>query len=542
MDKRNRRLISWTPVLLAFAIIVGIFIGSVLQRRQQAVFDNIKSPANSKIDLIMNLINDYYVDSVNEKQLVNNAIPDILKQLDPHTTYIPKKDMKEVNEEMSGNFGGIGVQFSIQNDTVTVVDVISGGPSQKLGIQAGDRIVMVNDTTIAGVNITNDKVIRKLRGEKGTHVKVAIARHGIPDLIDFDITRGNIPLYSVDVSYMIDKNTGYVKVGRFAENTYTEFMEALDKLNKDGAQNIIIDLRGNPGGYLAAVIKMVSEFLDKGELIVYTKGLHQPKKMFRADGEGSMLGKKVVVMIDEFSASASEIFSGAIQDNDRGLIVGRRSFGKGLVQEQIPFSDGSAMRLTVARYYTPSGRSIQKPYDEGNKAYYQDIARRYQHGEFEQRDSIHFNDSLKYHTRTGRVVYGGGGIMPDVFVPADTTGFSDYYGKITSKGLVYRFAFDYADSHRELLSKMKDAKAIGNYLNKQNVFSQFVRFAGKNGVPRDNEGLKVSGKILKVQLNAYIARNILGEEGFYPIIKEIDTTLRKAISVIESDQTAEQKK
>lgn len=529
-------------MLLAFAIIVGIFIGSVLQRRQQAVFDNIKSPANSKIDLIMNLINDYYVDSVNEKQLVNNAIPDILKQLDPHTTYIPKKDMKEVNEEMSGNFGGIGVQFSIQNDTVTVVDVISGGPSQKLGIQAGDRIVMVNDTTIAGVNITNDKVIRKLRGEKGTHVKVAIARHGIPDLIDFDITRGNIPLYSVDVSYMIDKNTGYVKVGRFAENTYTEFMEALDKLNKDGAQNIIIDLRGNPGGYLAAVIKMVSEFLDKGELIVYTKGLHQPKKMFRADGEGSMLGKKVVVMIDEFSASASEIFSGAIQDNDRGLIVGRRSFGKGLVQEQIPFSDGSAMRLTVARYYTPSGRSIQKPYDEGNKAYYQDIARRYQHGEFEQRDSIHFNDSLKYHTRTGRVVYGGGGIMPDVFVPADTTGFSDYYGKITSKGLVYRFAFDYADSHRELLSKMKDAKAIGNYLNKQNVFSQFVRFAGKNGVPRDNEGLKVSGKILKVQLNAYIARNILGEEGFYPIIKEIDTTLRKAISVIESDQTAEQKK
>ncbi|GET30495.1 S41 family peptidase [Prolixibacter sp. SD074] len=542
MDKRNRRLISWTLVLLAFAIIVGIFIGSVLQRRQQAVFDNIKSPANSKIDLIMNLINDYYVDSVNEKQLVNNAIPDILKQLDPHTTYIPKKDMKEVNEEMSGNFGGIGVQFSIQNDTVTVVDVISGGPSQKLGIQAGDRIVMVNDTTIAGVNITNDKVIRKLRGEKGTHVKVAIARHGIPDLIDFDITRGNIPLYSVDVSYMIDKNTGYVKVGRFAENTYTEFMEALDKLNKDGANNIIIDLRGNPGGYLAAVIKMVSEFLDKGELIVYTKGLHQPKKMFRADGEGSMLGKKVVVMIDEFSASASEIFSGAIQDNDRGLIVGRRSFGKGLVQEQIPFSDGSAMRLTVARYYTPSGRSIQKPYDEGNKAYYQDIARRYQHGEFEQRDSIHFNDSLKYHTRTGRVVYGGGGIMPDVFVPADTTGFSDYYGKITSKGLVYRFAFDYADSHRELLSKMKEAKAIGDYLNKQNVFSQFVRFAGKNGVPRSSEGLKVSGKILKVQLNAYIARNILGEEGFYPIIKEIDTTLRKAISVIESDQTAEMKK
>jgi carboxyl-terminal processing protease len=542
MDKKKRRLITWTPVLLAFAIIVGIFIGIVLQRRQQSAYDHLKSPANNKIDLIMSLINDYYVDSVNEKQLVNNAIPDILKQLDPHTTYIPKKDMQEVNEEMSGNFGGIGVQFSIQNDTVTVVDVISGGPSQKLGIQAGDRIVMVNDTTIAGVNITNDKVIKKLRGEKGTHVKVAIARRGIPDLIDFDITRGNIPLYSVDVSYMIDKKTGYVKVGRFAENTYTEFMKALDKLNKDGAQNIIIDLRGNPGGYLAAVIKMVSEFLDKGELIVYTKGLHQPKKMFRADGKGSMLGKKVVVMIDEFSASASEIFSGAIQDNDRGLIVGRRSFGKGLVQEQIPFSDGSAMRLTVARYYTPSGRCIQKPYTDGNQAYYQDIARRFKHGEFEQRDSIHFNDSLKYHTRTGRVVYGGGGIMPDVFVPADTTGFSDYYGKITSKGLVYRFAFDYADSHRELLSKMKDAKAIEDYLNKQDVFSQFVRFAGKNGVPRSSEGLKVSGKILKIQLNAYIARNILGEEGFYPIIKEIDTTLRKAISVIESDQTAEMKK
>jgi len=536
MDKKNRRLITWTPVLLAFAIIVGIFIGIVLQRRQQTAFDHIKSPGNSKIDLILNLVNDYYVDSVNEKQLVNNAIPDILKQLDPHTTYIPKKDMKEVNEEMSGNFGGIGVQFSIQNDTVTVVDVISGGPSQKLGIQAGDRIVMVNDTTIAGVGITNDKVIKKLRGKKGTHVKVSIARRGIPNLIDFDITRGDIPLYSVDVSYMIDKKTGYVKVGRFAENTYAEFMKALAKLNQDSVQNVIIDLRGNPGGYLAAVIKMVSEFLDKGELIVYTKGLHQPKKMFRADGKGSMLGKKVVVLIDEFSASASEIFSGAIQDNDRGLIVGRRSFGKGLVQEQIPFSDGSAMRLTVARYYTPSGRCIQKPYDEGNKAYYQDIARRFKHGEFEQRDSIHFNDSLKYHTRTGRVVYGGGGIMPDVFVPADTTGFSDYYGKITSKGLVYRYAFDYADAHRELLSKMKDAKAMENYLNKQDVFAQFIRFAAKNGVPRDSKGLKISGKIIKTQLNAYIARNILGEEGFYPIIKEIDTTLQKAISVIESDK------
>jgi carboxyl-terminal processing protease len=534
MDKKNRRLITWTPVLLAFAIIVGIFIGIVLQRRQQTAFDHIKSPGNSKIDLILNLINDYYVDSVNEKQLVNNAIPDILKQLDPHTTYIPKKDMKEVNEEMSGNFGGIGVQFSIQNDTVTVVDVISGGPSQKLGIQAGDRIVMVNDTTIAGVGITNDQVIKKLRGKKGTHVKVGIARRGIPNLIDFDITRGDIPLYSVDVSYMIDKKTGYVKVGRFAENTYAEFMKALDKLNRDSVQNVIIDLRGNPGGYLAAVIKMVSEFLDKGELIVYTKGLHQPKKMFRADGKGSMLGKKVVVLIDEFSASASEIFSGAIQDNDRGLIVGRRSFGKGLVQEQIPFSDGSAMRLTVARYYTPSGRCIQKPYNKGNKAYYQDIARRYKHGEFEQRDSIHFNDSLKYHTRDGRVVYGGGGIMPDVFVPADTTGFSDYYGKITSKGLVYRFAFDYADAHRGLLSKLKDAKAMEDYLNKQNVFAQFIRFAAKNGVPRDNKGLKISGKILQTQLNAYIARNILGEDGFYPIIKEIDTTLQKAISVIES--------
>jgi len=536
MDKKNRRLITWTPVLLAFAIIVGIFIGIVLQRRQQSVFDHIKSPANSKIDLILNLINDYYVDTVNEKKLVDNAIPDILKQLDPHTTYIPKKDMQEVNEEMSGNFGGIGVQFSIQNDTVTVVDVISGGPSQQLGIQAGDRIVQVNDTTIAGVKITNDKVISKLRGEKGTHVKVSIARRGIPDLIDFDITRGNIPLYSVDVSYMIDKNTGYVKVSRFAENTYAEFMEALQKLNNDGAGNIIIDLRGNPGGYLAAVIRMVSEFLDKGELIVYTQGLHQPKKMFKADSKGSMFGKKVVVLIDEFSASASEIFSGAIQDNDRGLIIGRRSFGKGLVQEQIPFSDGSAMRLTVARYYTPSGRCIQKPYTDGNKAYYQDIARRYMHGEFEQKDSIQFNDSLKYHTRKGRVVYGGGGIMPDVFVPADTTGFSDYYGKITSKGLVYRFAFDYADTHRELLSKMKDSKTIEAYLKKQDVFSQFIRFVGKNGIPRDNKGLKISGKILETQLDAYIARNILGEEGFYPIVKEIDTTLLKAIDVIESDK------
>lgn len=540
MDKRSRRIVIWTPVLLAIAVIAGILLGIRLQEQQQLVSQQpLRKIGSNKISLILSLVNGHYVDTVNSTKLEEEAIPEILSNLDPHTSYIPAKDMKGVNEEMSGNFGGIGVQFTIQNDTVLVIDVISGGPSQKLGILAGDRIVTVDDTLMAGVSTTNKDVMHKLRGTKGTLVKVGIARRGFPELINFDIIRGNIPLYSVDVSYMVNSNTGYVKVSRFAGKTYEEFMEAVSKLDTDGADNIIIDLRGNPGGYLLAVTKMVSEFMEKGELIVYTEGRAQPKKTFRADKDGAYINKKVLVLIDEFSASASEIFAGAIQDNDRGTIIGRRSFGKGLVQEQIPFYDGSALRLTVARYYTPSGRCIQKPYDNGNEEYYSDIMNRVRNKENIEADSIQFSDSLKYYTREGREVYGGGGIMPDIFVAADTTGFSEYYSKIMQKGLVYRFALNFADNERDKLTKLTTSNEFEEYLKKNNVFNSFISFVEDNGVAKDNKGLKTSGKILEVQMGAYIARNIIGEEGFYPIISKIDNTMKEAIAELNIEKNSE---
>lgn len=525
---KNTKFSVYIPLLLAVAVVTGILIGNRLTRnsgndQQQS------SSGFSKLDAVVELINNSYVDSISTDSLIEKTIPLLLKNLDPHTSYIPPKEMQGVEEEMRGNFGGIGVQFSIQNDTVMVVDVISGGPSSKLGILPGDRIVTVNDTLLAGKGLKNEKVLSKLRGEKGTKVNVGIKRKGFKDLFEFNITRGEIPIYSVDVSYMIDETTGYIKVSRFGEQTYQEFMEGLQKLDQLGMKTIIVDLRGNPGGYLNAVIKMVNEFLVKGELIVYTQGHSQPRKTFNADKRGTYRDKGVVVLIDDFSASASEIFAGAIQDNDRGWIVGRRSFGKGLVQEQIPFKDGSALRLTVARYYTPSGRCIQKPYDKGNDEYYKDIMDRAIHGEFQQADSIQFSDSLKYTTLAGRTVYGGGGIMPDLFVPADTLGYSDFYSKITQKGLVYQFALDYADSKRKDLSKLTNTSDFGKYFQNNDILSQFVVFAAQKGIKASNSDLKTSSKIIDNQVKAYIARNILGEEGFYPIIKNIDKVLLEAI-------------
>lgn len=536
MDNKTRRIVIWMPVFLAVAIIAGVFLGAKLQSRLQLSARTTQANGANKVSLIMSLIEGNYVDTVDSKKIVEAAIPEILKQLDPHTVYIPAKDMQEVSEEMSGNFSGIGVQFSIQNDTIMVIDVISGGPSQKLGIRAGDRIVKVNDSIMAGVKVTNEKVLKKLRGDKGSKVNVSIARKGFPELIPYEIKRGEIPLTSVDVSYMIDAKTGYIKVGRFAEKTYEEFMSGVDQLEKSGADQIIIDLRGNPGGYLGAVIKMVSEFLDKGELVVYTEGRTQPKRSFNTEKKGSYFGKKVVVLVDEYSASASEIFAGAIQDNDRGTIIGRRTFGKGLVQEQIPFYDGSAIRLTVARYYTPAGRCIQKSYKKGLEDYYGDLNRRYAHGEFEQKDSIQYSDTLKYYTRMKRVVYGGGGIMPDLFVAADTTGFSPYYLKITQKGLVYQYAFDYSDKYRNELGKMKTGKEFETYLLQHKILSSFTDFATKKGIATDTKGLAISGKIIEAQLMAYISRNIIGEVGFYSVISKLDPTLKEALKAFDKKE------
>ena len=521
----------YIPVLLAIALASGIIIGNRLNRNSGSI-----APATfnvNKFDAIVNLIQNAYVDSISTDSLIEKTIPQLLKNLDPHTTYIPAREMVGVEEEMRGNFGGIGVQFSIQNDTVMVVDVISGGPSSKLGIMPGDRIVSVNDTSIVVKGLKNEKVLSKLRGEKGTKVNVGIKRKGFKDPIAFTITRGDIPIYSVDVNYMIDPTTGYIKVSRFGEQTYEEFMEGMKALDQQGMKNVIVDLRGNPGGYLNAVIKMVNEFLDKGELIVYTEGNSQARKTFQADNRGNYRDKGIVVLIDDYSASASEIFAGAIQDNDRGWIVGRRSFGKGLVQEQIPFNDGSAVRLTVARYYTPSGRCIQKPYDKGNDEYYKDIMERAIHGEFQKVDSIKYADTVKYKTLSGRIVHGGGGVMPDYFIPADTTGYTEYYSKVTQKGLVYQFALDYADSKRKELSSFKTSAEFETYFSKANVLNLFVGFAEKKGIKTNAAELKISSKIIDNQVKAYIARNIIGEKGFYPIIQNIDNTLLEAIEKIK---------
>lgn len=524
---RNTKFSFYIPLLLAVALAAGIFIGNRLAMNSG---NSLPSKSSSgKLEAIIDLIRNAYVDSISTDTLIEKTIPQLLKNLDPHTAYIPAKDMVEVEEEMRGNFGGIGVQFSIQNDTVMVVDVISGGPSSKLGIMPGDRIVTVNDTILTAKGLKNERVLSKLRGEKGTEVNVGIKRKGIKDLINFEITRGDIPIYSVDVSYMIDPSTGYIKVSRFGEKTYEEFMDGMKKLDQQGLKNVIVDLRGNPGGYLNAVIRMVNEFLDKGELIVYTEGNSQARKTYQADSRGAYRDKGIVVLIDDFSASASEIFAGAVQDNDRGWIVGRRSFGKGLVQEQIPFNDGSAVRLTVARYYTPSGRCIQKPYDKGTDEYYKDIMDRAIHGEFQKADSTKYTNNLKYKTLSGRTVYGGGGIMPDYFVPADTMGYSEYYSKITQKGLVYQFALDFADSHRKELSSYTKTTEFETYFQKSNILNLFLTFAEKKGVKASAKDLNVSSEIIDHQVKAYIARNIIGEEGFYPIIMNIDKALLEAI-------------
>jgi carboxyl-terminal processing protease len=533
------RNLLYVSILLLVTLLAGIYFGSHMSRRSNISGNKSTQQAADKLSNIIRLIDAAYVDTINAKDLVEKSIPSILENLDPHSNYIPARDMQEVEEEMQGNFSGIGVQFSIQEDTIMIVDVISGGPSAKLGILAGDRIVLVNDSVVTGKRIKNDQVFKLLRGKKGTKVKVSILRKGFKNFFDFDIIRGEIPIYSVDVSYMIDNETGFIKVSRFGEQTYKEFTSAMEKLDKSGASKIIIDLRGNPGGYLTAVIRMVNDFLEKGDPILVTKGKSQPEKTFSANTNNIWRNKKLYLLIDEFSASASEIFAGAIQDNDRGIVIGRRSFGKGLVQEQIPFSDGSALRLTVARYYTPSGRSIQKSYKDGNEKYFEDLFSRMKHGEFSSADSIQFADSLKYRTKNGRTVYGGGGIMPDFFVPADTSGRSDYFEKIYLKGLVYQYAFFYSDQYRKTLEKITSVSGITDYLEKQNILKSFVDYAASKGVPADNEGLRVSGFIINSQLKAYISRNIMGEEGFYPIIQEIDKTLQKAIEITKRNLLVE---
>ncbi|MGD9992823.1 MAG: S41 family peptidase [Salinivirgaceae bacterium] len=534
MNQQNKLSKFGIPLLIAVSIVLGMYIQKQSENKKERSYHT-KGMANNKIDAVLNYIDQEYVDTVNISEIIENTIPQILDDLDPHSIYIPAMDYDAMNEPLEGNFDGIGVQFNIQNDTVTVIKTILGGPSEKVGIKDGDRIVSVNDSLIAGIGITNDSVMKLLRGKKGTKVNVGIFRRGESDLVYFTITRDKIPLYSIDVSYMIDEKTGYIKLSKFARTTYKEFQQAVVKLKALGMKQLVFDLRGNSGGYMDAAINIADEFLENGKLIVYTEGKARPRSDYFASHRSSCIDLGLVILIDDWSASASEIVAGAIQDNDRGLIVGRRSFGKGLVQEPVMFNDGSSLRLTIARYYTPAGRSIQKPYDEGQEAYYHDIHNRFVNGEFQEKDSIHQADSLKYYTSNGRVVYGGGGIMPDVFIPVDTSGVSDYLMKIRRKGLEYLFSFEYTDKNRQKLSQFTDVKALTEYLNKQNILDKFVAFASKKGIMRDAEGLELSGKIIEVEVKALIARNIFDNEGFYPVIQEIDKTLLEGIRLLESN-------
>jgi carboxyl-terminal processing protease len=533
MSNNNSGKAVWLPALISVAVVAGIFIGFLLPGKSVSPQHSNIRTRNEKITTILNAIEARYVDSVNRVQLTEAAIPAILKKLDPHSIYIPAKDLQRANEPLQGNFEGIGISFNMLTDTILVISTIPGGPSEKLGLQAGDKILYVNDSLVAGKRIGDEKVMGLLKGPRGTVVNVKILRNGHRDLLSFNITRDKIPIYSIDVAYMINKNTGYIRINNFAMTTYDEFMKGLRELKAKGMMKLIVDLRGNSGGIMESATLIANQFLDKGQLIVYTQGRTQPRAEARATGKGEFETGDLVILIDEWSASASEILAGAVQDNDRGTIIGRRSFGKGLVQESIPFSDGSAMRLTVARYYTPTGRSIQKPYTNGYEEYYNDLSLRLDRKEFEVSDSIHFNDSLKFTTPGGRTVYGGGGIMPDKFVPVDTSGVSVYFVRIRPS--IYQYALKYTENNRETLKRFTEANELEKYLDKQGLLTQFAGFAAKNGIKTDPEGLKTSEHIIHTQLKAYIARNILDNKGFYPIWEQIDTTLKYAIEFLNSN-------
>lgn len=515
--------------IVLFSVLSGIIIGNLLSRRAMgSALSGIIS--HNKVDELLSIINSQYVDTINIKQTTEELMTDLASKLDPHSVYIPAADLAAVNSELEGSFSGIGVQFNIQNDTVMIVAVISSGPSEKVGLLAGDRIVQVNDTVFVGKKINNEKVMKKLRGKAGTKVKLGVRRHGTHEILHYSITRGEIPVNSVDIAYMIEPGVGFIKVSKFADTTYSEFLDALAKLRNQGAKKYIIDLRENSGGFMEQAIYMVNEFLPAGRMIVYSQGKAYKRSEAKADGKGSCINQPVVVLIDEFSASASEIFSGAIQDNDRGVIIGRRSFGKGLVQQQMNLSDHSAIRLTVARYYTPSGRSIQKPYIRGKADDYEmDILNRYKHHELDSKDSIHISKSLKYKTIGGRIVYGGGGIMPDIFVSRDTSEYTPYLSKVINYGYLYQYAFQYTDKNREKLKRFKSWQQISNYLDSQNLLGEFTAFAAAKGVAINNSQITISKRFLLSQLKAYISRNMLGDSGFYPLLYKDDKTVKTAL-------------
>lgn len=535
MSSNKNRLM---PFLLAICLVAGILIGTFYTNHLSGNKLGIINTSSNKLNALLHIIDEQYVDTVSMFNLVEEAMPQILAELDPHSSYIPAKDLEAVNSDLKGSFSGIGVQFTIQDDTIHINSVIQGGPSEKVGLLAGDRIVEVDDSSFVGKIVTNSEAMRRLKGEKGSKVKLGIYRPGEKEILHFTVVRGDIPVKSIDAAYMINDKFGYVKVNKFGETTYPELLVALAQLSQANCKGMIIDLRGNTGGYMAAAIQMVNEFLPNNKLIVYTEGRKSPRENYTSNGTGSSQTMPLIVLMDEGSASASEIFAGAIQDNDRGTIIGRRSFGKGLVQQPIEFSDGSAIRLTIARYYTPSGRCIQKPYEKGNDAEYEmDIITRYEHGEFFSADSIKQNIKEIYHTSLGRTVYGGGGIMPDIFVPQDTTGMTSYYRMAATRGLIIRYTLDYTDKNRNKLKEYDTPQKMEAYLKTQNLLEKFAEYAEKKGLKRRNILMYKSKQLFEESLYGNIIYNMLGIEAYITYSNLTDKTVQKALEVLEKGES-----
>ena len=542
MYKNSKRTVLF-PLLLAAGVVLGLVLGQYLGRNSttsqlKGMLSRMALPTN-KLTYTLSLIENQYVDSVSMDSLAEHVIPLLVKELDPHSVYIPASEMQALNEPLEGEFDGIGVVFNMATDTVIVLNVIPQGPSDKAGIKAGDRIIEIGDSVVAGRKSPQNNVVKMLRGPRGTTVHLGIGRQGISGLVPIDVERGVIPIRSIESAFRIADGVGYVKLGQFARTTYDEFRRALASLRAEGVTKLIFDLRGNSGGFLDQAIAVANEFLHKGQLIVYTEDRRHEQLREYADGNGSAQDMEVVVLIDEGSASSSEILAGALQDNDRGTIVGRRSFGKGLVQRQIPYSDGSALRLTTARYYTPTGRSIQKPYTIGDdESYEEDIWNRYKNNEFFSADSIHFADSLKRTTPGGKVVYGGGGIMPDVFIPADTTDVTKYFIEVSGRNILYRYTIEYADRHREALNAVQTIGDLQALLDSdKTLVDDFVRYAARKGVAPRYGDIARSRRLIEAQLRAYIGRNTkLEDNGFYANIYPVDNVIVRAVGILKEDK------
>ena len=531
MNNKNR----YMPIMLALSVVFGIMIGTFYANHFSGNRLNIINSGSNRLNNLLHIIDDQYVDKVNLDSLVEKAIPKILAELDPHSVYMSAKDVQTSNDDLKGSFSGVGIEFVIREDTIHVQSVIKNGPAERAGLLAGDKIVTIDDSAFVGKEVTNQEAMRRLKGPKDTKVKIGVARYGQKDVKQFTVTRGEIPQRSITSTYMIDDHTGYIRIKNFGETTYGELLVSLATLSQQGFDNLVIDLRDNTGGYLDRAIQISNEFLPKNKLIVYTQGRKSPRQEYRSNGHGSYQQIPLVVLINEGSASASEIFAGAMQDNDRATIIGRRSFGKGLVQQQIEFNDHSLIRLTIARYYTPSGRCIQKPYAPGHDEDYElDLMSRYEHGESFSQDSIKHTGPA-YHTGIGREVYGGGGITPDIFVPEDTLNVTSYYRQAAMSGLILQFAFAYTDDNRQKLSEFKDMKKLADYLVRQNTVEKFATYADSHGLKRRNLMIQKSHKLLERFINSRIIYNILDENSWHQYINQDDPVVKEALRIFRED-------